>query len=70
LSENRAAGPSADLIGRKRRPKGDSIMINFGFRVAGRAARLREAAAEVLVFVWGASVLCFCVLIMALYFLV
>jgi hypothetical protein len=45
-------------------------MINFGFRVAGRAARLREAAAEVLVFVWGASVLCFCVLIMALYFLV
>ena len=45
-------------------------MINFGFRVAGRAARLREVAAEVLVFVWGASVLCFYVLIMALYFLV
>jgi hypothetical protein len=45
-------------------------MINFGFRAAGRAARLREVAAEVLVFVWGAAVLSFCVLIMALYFLV
>jgi hypothetical protein len=69
LSENRAAGPSAELIGRARRPK-ETIMINFGFRVAGRAARVREAAAEVLAFVWGASVLSFCVLIMALYFLV
>jgi hypothetical protein len=45
-------------------------MINFGFRVAGGAARLREVAAEVLAFAWGASVLSFCVLIMALYFLV
>jgi hypothetical protein len=44
-------------------------MINFGLR-AGRAARVREVAAEVLAFVWGAAVLCFCVLIMALYFLV
>jgi hypothetical protein len=44
-------------------------MTNFGFRVAGRAARMRGAAAEVLAFVWGASVLCFCLLIMALYFL-
>jgi hypothetical protein len=44
-------------------------MINFGFRVAGRAARMREAAAEALVFVWAAAVLCFCVLIMALYLL-
>jgi hypothetical protein len=45
-------------------------MINFGFRVAGRAARVRAAAAEVLAFVWGASVLCFCALIIALYCLV
>jgi hypothetical protein len=45
-------------------------MINFGCRVAGRAARLREVAAEILAFVWGASVLSFCVLIMALYLLV
>ena len=45
-------------------------MINFGFRVAGRAARLREAAAEVLAFVWGAAVLSVCLPIMALYFLV
>jgi hypothetical protein len=44
-------------------------MINFGFRVAGRAARVKDVAAEVLVFVWGASVLSFCVLIMALYLL-
>ena len=45
-------------------------MINFGFRITGRAARIREVAAEVLVFVWGALVLCFCILIMALFFLV
>ncbi len=45
-------------------------MINFGFRVAARAARMRGVAAEVLAFVWGASVLGFCVLIIALYFLV
>jgi len=46
-------------------------MINFGFRFAGRAARMREVAAELLVFVWAASVLSFCVLlIMALYLLV
>ncbi len=45
-------------------------MINFGFRFAGRAARIREVAAELLVFVWAASVLSFCVLIMALYLLV
>jgi len=44
-------------------------MINFGFRVAGRAVRMREAAAEILVFVWAAGVLCFCVLIMTLYLL-
>ena len=45
-------------------------MLNLGFRVAGRAARMREAAVEVLVFVWGASVISFCMLIMALFFLV
>lgn len=45
-------------------------MINLGFRFAGRAARMREVAAEVLVFVWAASVLGFCMLIMALYLLV
>jgi len=44
-------------------------MIHLGFRVAGRAARMREAAAEVLVFVWGALMLCFCALLMALSFL-
>lgn len=38
----------------------------FAFRVAGRAARVREIATEVLAFVWGASVLSFCVLLMAL----
>jgi hypothetical protein len=41
-------------------------MTNSGFRVAGRTARMKDAAAEVLVFLWGASVLSFCVLIMAL----
>jgi hypothetical protein len=45
-------------------------MINLGFRLAGRAARMREIAAEILVFVWGALVLGFCTLIMALFFLV
>jgi hypothetical protein len=45
-------------------------MINLGFRLAGRAARMTEAAAEILVFVWGALVLSFCTLIMALFFLV
>jgi hypothetical protein len=45
-------------------------MINFGFRGAGRAARMREIAAEVLAFVWGASVLSFVVLIIGLYLLV
>jgi hypothetical protein len=44
-------------------------MINLGFRLVGRAARMRETAAEILVFVWGALVLGFC-LIMALFFLV
>jgi hypothetical protein len=43
-------------------------MINLGLRVAGRAARLRAVAAEALVFVWGALVLSFGVLIMALFF--
>jgi hypothetical protein len=46
----------------------ETIMTNLGFRVAGRAARLREVAAEVLVFVWAALVLGFCLLIMALFF--
>jgi hypothetical protein len=45
-------------------------MINLGFRVAGRAARMRGIAAEVLVFVWSAVVLAFCILIMAPFFLV
>jgi hypothetical protein len=44
-------------------------MANFGFRVAGHAARVREVAAEVLVFLWAASALGFCVLLMALFFL-
>ncbi|HTV98476.1 MAG TPA: hypothetical protein VME42_20965 [Steroidobacteraceae bacterium] len=39
-------------------------------RAAGAAARARHAAAEILVFVWAASVLGFCLLIMALAFLV
>ena len=45
-------------------------MINLGFRVAGRAARMREVAVEALVFVWAALVLGFCTLIMVLFFLV
>jgi hypothetical protein len=45
-------------------------MINFSFRFAAGAARMREIAAELLVFVWAASVLSFCMLIMALYLLV
>jgi hypothetical protein len=45
-------------------------MINLGFRLAGRAARMRKVAAELLVFLWGALALSFCVLIMALFFLV
>jgi hypothetical protein len=44
-------------------------MIHLGFRVAGRAARMRGVAAEVLMFVWGALALCFCTLLMALFFL-
>jgi hypothetical protein len=45
-------------------------MMNLGFRLAGRAARMREIAAEILVFAWAALVLGFCTLIMALFFLV
>jgi hypothetical protein len=42
-------------------------MINFGFRVAWHAC---EVAAEIPAFVWGASMLSFCVPIMAPHFLV
>jgi hypothetical protein len=45
-------------------------MTNLGFRPAGRAALMREVAAELVVFVWGALVVSFCVLIMALFVLV
>ena len=45
-------------------------MTNLGFRPAGRAVLMREVAEELLLFVWGALVLSFCVLIMALFFLV
>ena len=45
-------------------------MINFGLRVAGRAARMRGIAAEAPAFVWGAAALCFGVLMIALYLLV
>jgi hypothetical protein len=65
LSQNRAAGPGADLIGRERRPKGDHH-DQFQLRLASHAC---EAAAEILAFVWCASMLSFCVPIMALYFL-
>jgi hypothetical protein len=65
LTENRAAGPSAELMGRERRSKGDHHE-QFRLPRRGRAARVREVAAEVLAFVWGAAVLSFCVLIMAL----
>ncbi len=40
-------------------------MTNFGHR---RAARVKDVAAEVLAFLWGASAVGFSVLIMALFF--
>jgi hypothetical protein len=45
-------------------------MVFSTFRVTETAARVRSAAAEILVFLWAAFVLGFSLLIMLLYFLV